>query len=214
MMKKAVQILCVILALALLTGCGGKRGAAEPSAAPVQAARSGRQVGERYEGHITLEGMEEAVQYEHIRSASVGIEIDYEFENFVRRSEPERECFVSNWDRPEDPQNYLELTYRAEDAGSVAAEIAAALSAEYELSRDDAFPLNYAGSCIRIDASANKGGLTMPDKLQTVYVIPAPDGCRVAVQHCEIESAEGLGVRFRNMLNTLEVITRTAESQS
>ena len=66
--------------------------------------------------------------------------------------------------------------------------------------------LDHAGSCIRIDASAAKGGKVMPDLLQMVYIIPAEDGCRIATAHYSIESAEGFGKRFRNMMDTFVVI--------
>ena len=49
----------------------------------------------------------------------------------------------------------------------------------------------------------------MADQLQVVYIIPAFDGCRVAVEHFSVESAEGFGRRFNYMLNTLAVIDRT-----
>ena len=60
--------------------------------------------------------------------------------------------------------------------------------------------------CIRIDASADVGGLTMPDQLQMVYIIPAADGCRIATAHYYIVGAEGFGRRFACMMHTLSVI--------
>ena len=63
--------------------------------------------------------------------------------------------------------------------------------------------LEGAGNCTRIDASEVRGGGSMPERLQTVYVIPAAVGSIVATVHCSIESAEGFGVRFRSMLDTL-----------
>ena len=74
-------------------------------------AESGRQDGERFEDTIILEGMEETVHYEHIRNDALGFEIDYDYENFLRHSEPDREIFVSCWDDPEKPENYLEVRY-------------------------------------------------------------------------------------------------------
>ena len=53
----------------------------------------------------------------------------------------------------------------------------------------------------------------MPDLLQMVYIIPAPDGCRVATAHYSIESAEGFGRRFSYILNTLVVIDRNGASE-
>ena len=211
MMKRAVQISVILALCMVLTACGGKQSAAEPAvspAAPAVSTAPGRQVGERYEGTIMLEGMEETVRYEHIRSDTVGIEMGYDYENFVRQSEAGRERIISRWDDPNNPQYYLELTYRPENAETAAASIAEELSKEYKISRNDAFMLDSAGSCIRIDASEVKGGGYMPDLLQMAYIIPASDGCRVALQHYYIEGAEGFGARFRNMMHTLTVIDR------
>ena len=164
-----------------------------------------REDGERFEGVIMIEGMEEAVSYEHIRNSSIGVEMDYDYELFERHSEADRDCFVSCYDDSENPENYLEVTCSAVDAETAAASISEALSKDYDIIREE-FMLERAGSCIRIDASADKGGMTMPEHLQMVYIIPADDGCRIATAHYAIEGAEGFGVRFRNMMHTLEVI--------
>lgn len=56
------------------------------------------------------------------------------------------------------------------------------------------------------EASVVKGTNQMADKLQTVYIIPAHDGCLVATERCFIEESEGFGRRFGYMLNTLSVL--------
>ena len=76
----------------------------------------------------------------------------------------------------------------------------------YEIRRNDAFPLARAGQCIRIDASADVGGLTMPDQLQMVYILPAADGCRIATVHYAAVASEGFGRRFRYLMDTFSVI--------
>ena len=101
--------------------------------------------------------------------------------------------------------DYLEVKTSTEDADAVAASVCEMLSKDYEPSMSS-FMLDHAGSCIRIDASAAKGGKVMPDLLQMVYIIPATDGCRIATAHYSIESAEGFGKRFRNMMDTFMVI--------
>ena len=166
-----------------------------------------RQNGERFEDVIILEGMEETVRYEHIRNDAIGIEMDYDYESFVRRSEPDRETFVSAYDDPEAPENYLEVTFSPEDAETTTASMTDTLSKHYDPTTAS-YTLDYAGDCIRIDASeANDGGGT-PDQLQMVYVIPADDGCRIATAHYSFESAEGFGIRFSYIVNTLMVIDR------
>ncbi len=231
-MKKAVLSLTIIAALVLsLSGCGNARPSeneapaaepqitadirnsaeAEPQATPSEAeapsVEPGRQDGERFEAVIVLEGMEETVQYEHIVNAGAGFEMDYDYESFARQSEADRERFLSTWDKPESPENYLEVTCSTEDADTVAASVSEELSKEYEILRDSR-ELDRAGSCIYIEASVIKGTNRMADQLQSVYIIPASDGCRIATAHYSVESAEGFGRRFAYMLNTLSVMAR------
>ncbi len=180
-------------------------GQTEPPAAEPEV---GRQDGERFEAVIILEGMEETVQYEHVRNDALGFEMDYDYESFARHSESDRERFVSVWDDAANPENYLEVTRSSEDAEAAAAAISAELSEKYEISRDDAFMLERAGKCIRIDASADVGGKTMPDHLQMVYIIPADDGCLIATAHYAIEGSEGFGRRFHYFMDSFTVIAR------
>ena len=175
---------------------------AEPTELPVVETEPARLDGERFEDVIILEGMEETVRYEHIRNNSLGFELDYDYENFVRHSEAEREWFASCWDDPNNPENYLEVRYSPLDAETAAADISTALSGDYEIRRDDSFLLDRAGSCIRIVADEIRGGGYMPENLQTVYIVPAGDGCRIATAHCATVESEGFLRRFRYMMNT------------
>lgn len=177
---------------------------------PVEEKEVVRQDGERFETVITIEGMEETVRYEHIRNDALGFEMDYDYETFVRQSEPDRERFVSVYDDPQNPENYLEVMYNAENADTVAAFVRTALSREYDLF-ENSRELERAGSSIRIEASEIKGTNQMPDMLQIAYIIPTSDGCRIAMEHLAIESSEGFGRRFSYMLNTLSVIDRNGE---
>ena len=231
-MKKAVIALTILAALMLpLAGCGMPR-AAESTApaapavtaeapapagdavqtAPAEAAEPGRQDGERFETVIMLEGMEETVSYEHIVNEALGFEMDYDYELFQRNSTPECESFVSCYDKPEIPENYLEVRYNPHDAETAAAAVSTALSNVYETIRE-AYALDRAGSCIRIDASAAKDGTGTPDQLQMVYIIPAADGCRIATAHYSFESAEGFGRRFAYMMNTFSVTSGQGEKR-
>ena len=96
--------------------------------------------------------MEETVHYEHIRNESIGFEMDYDYENFQRRSEADRECFISVWDDAANPENYLEVKHLSQDAETAAASIAQELSDRYDVGRST-FTLEKAGDCIRLDAS-------------------------------------------------------------
>ena len=223
-MKKKLIVWMILAVLAVfLAGCGKKPAteSAAPTAVPQPAVTATpqptatprpestdaphRQDGERFETVITVEGMEETVRYEHIRNETIGIEMDYDYELFVRRSESDRECFLSIWDDPDHPENYLELTYSAQDADTAAASVRAALSEEYDL-LESSRVFERAGSCIRIEASELKGTGRMADQLQAVYIIPAADGCRVVTEHCFAVDCEGLLRRFSYMLNTLSVL--------
>ena len=218
-------VLAAVLLLTLLSGCGRSKAAAaqpdpvlepasvstpEPAAQPEAESASGRQDGERFEDVIILEGMEETVKYEHVKNAAIGFEMDYDYALFERRSGSDRECFVSIYDDPQSPENYLEVTYSAMDAETAAASVRAALSQEYEL-LEGTRALARAGSCLWIEAAVLKGTNNMADQLQAVYIIPAPDGCRIAAAHYAAEAAEGFGRRFSYMLNTLTVIDSQAD---
>ncbi len=223
-----ISMALILVLLLMLGGCGKKSDTSpepvEPAAntepaspaepAPAEPSKAeidfGRQDGERFEDVIILEGMEEPVHYEHVRNNNLGFEMDYDYELFVRHSEPDREWFVSCWDDSSNPENYLEVRYSPLNAETAAALIGETLSNEYEISRDDSFMLGRAGRCIRIDASEARGGGWMPDQLQMVYVIPAADGCRVAAAHYAIEGSEGFGRRFRYIMDTFSAIAGDA----
>ena len=164
-----------------------------------------REDGERFEAVIVLEGMEETVPYEHIVNRALGFEMDYDYESFERRSEAERECFVSVWDDPQNPENFLEVSRRAEDAESVAAAVRDELSGTYEL-YESTRELDRAGECLYIEASVLKGTNNMADQLQIVYIIPTADGCIVARVHCVAEAAEGFARRCNYMINTISAL--------
>ena len=167
-----------------------------------EASETVREDGERFEAVIILEGMEETVQYEHIVSEALGLEMDYDYESFARNSYPELECFISVWDGPGNPEDFLEVTFRAEDADTVAAAVREELSQIYDL-YEETRELNRAGECLYIEASVQKGTNNMADQLQMVYIIPTADGCIVATVHCVAEAAEGFARRCNYMINTI-----------
>ena len=219
----SAALVLALLMTALLSGCGGNSRPAAPaepvsSPAPVSPAApdepaaaeadAGRQDGERFEEVILLEGMEETVQYEHVRNEAVGFALDYEVELLARRTEADRDCFVSIYDLPDDPWNYLELTRTVQDADAAAASLSAALLESFDTVVEEPVSLALAGSCVRLSASGARADKLNPGALQTVYIIPAADGCLVAAAHCTVESAEGFGARFSRMLNTLTVLDR------
>lgn len=236
-MKKSIVTLTIFAALLLsLSGCGSVQPAASPAptaapqtaadgqapaeeAAPAPSENDGqaapseataapvRQDGERFEDVIMLEGMEETVRCEHIRNETAGFEMDYDYESFLRRSDAERECFLSLWDDPENPENYLEVSCATASAELQATAISAILSGEYEVIREDC-DLGRAGSCIRLEAFHLKGTNQIAQQLQEIYIIPASDGCRIGTAHFSSEAAEGFGRRFSWMMQTLTVLDR------
>ncbi len=226
-MKQRILAWTLFAALVLaLPGCGNIRPAGtEATAAPSAAADSrptavtppaetsapaaapGRQDGERFEDVIIMEGMEETVHYEHIRNAALGFEMDYDYESFTRYTDADCERFVSVWDDPGRAENYLEVRADAGNAALVADAVSADLSNEYDVYTESR-KIDGVGNVIYIEASVVKGTNQMAENLQSVYVIPAPDGCRVATAHYTIEAAEGFGRRFAYMVNTLTTMER------
>ena len=227
-MKKTrfIVVLSFVLALSL-AGCGRAREAApeQPAVietaeqpAPAETAEAApppeptpaatwpvRQDGERFEDSIVVLGMEETVHYEHLRNEALGFEMDYDYESFRRDSNAERERFVSVWDDPGRIEDYMGVTRSTEDAETVAAALTEELSKDFDLTRVTR-ELERAGSCLYIEASVIKGTNQMTDQLQAYYIIPAPDGCRIAATHAFITESEGFFRRFDAMLNTLSVI--------
>lgn len=179
--------------------------AADGTAAAAAGSDLALQPGEHFEGTVTLEGTEQTVHYEAIRNDTLGFEMGYDYENFVRHSEADCERFISAWDNPDDPEIYLEITHSSDDAETTAASIAETLSAQYNVSRWE-YTLDRAGDCIDLRGEVDKEGQMSIRELQMVYIIPADDGCFVAWGHYTQESAEGCGARFRSMMHTFAVL--------
>lgn len=179
--------------------------AADGTAAAAADSDLALQPGEHFEGTVTLEGTEQTVHYEAIRNDTLGFEMGYDYENFVRHSEADCERFISAWDNPDDPEIYLEITHSSDDAETTAASIAEKLSAQYNVSRWE-YTLDRAGDCIDLRGELDKEGQMSIWELQMVYIIPADDGCFVAWGHYTQESAEGCGARFRGMMHTFTVL--------
>ncbi len=222
MKKKAFAWMTLAALMLSLCACGSAPEAESgaPAAAEIQEEddgqiivsetveeEQGRADGERFEAVILLEGMEETVAYEHVKNQNLGFALDYAYEDLERRGDGESERFVSRWDTQEEPWNYLEIRHDTEKAELAAEAVKESLSGAYDNVSDEAFTLAQAGSCIRILASGAREGLAPAGSLQTVYVIPAGEGCLVAAIHCTYESAEGFGARFEAMMNTLTVLS-------
>ena len=154
--------------------------------------------------------MEEIVKYEHVRDEIVGFEMDYDYEKFERKIELDKERFVSRYDDPKNPENYLEVTSSSQDAETVAASVSEDLSRDYDIIKQS-FVLDRAGNCLRIGASSLKGNKGTPDQLQMVYIIPAADGSRIATAHYSYESADGFGRRFADFMNSFTVLSGRGE---
>jgi hypothetical protein len=176
--------------------------AKETEEASSETEKSGMKDGDRFDDVIILEGMEETVHYEHVINESIGLEMDYDYESFVRYSEPERECFISIYDDAQKPENYLEIVHSNEKAKSVADTIAEDLSKEYDITRID-MELDHAGNCVKISASEDKNTHGTADMIYVVYIIPRDNGCLIAKESMYFEASEGFGRRFNYMVNTI-----------
>lgn len=212
--KRALALLMgLLLLLAAVTGCGKTNADPQPAETvspaetetPEAAAEPERQDGERFESVIMIEGMEETVRLEHVRSETFGFEIDYDYERFNRSTEPNRELFLSVYDDPQDPDYYVEIVCSTEDAQTVADAAEAVLSRDYDVIRETR-TLDDGSSCIVFDASAVVGGGFTADVLQTVYILPAADGCRVATARYLPDGSDGFGKRISYMLASMTAI--------
>ena len=163
----------------------------------------GRKDGERFEAEIMMEGMPEPVGYEHAISKPGGFEIDFEYDSLVRNSETDEESFISKYDDPKDPMNYLLVKRSDKDAESTLAELSESLSADFEEVTTEEAELEGTGKCQCLIALGVKNKELPAGALKSVYVIPAAGGCIIAEANYTIESAEGFGTRFVNMINTL-----------
>lgn len=217
-------VLIILLSLALpisfFYGCGGSNGTeaavappataapagtAEPVPSPETKIATGHQAGDRYEGTVMMDGMEETVRYEQIRNDTLGFEMGYDYDRFERHSEPDRERFILKDEDPAHPEVYLEITRSADDAETTAASIGEALSQEYGITSGE-YVLDQAGNCIVINADTDKTGQMTMDLLQVVYIIPAGDGCLVAWGHNTFDSADAFGALYRSMMHTFAAL--------
>ncbi|MCR5789785.1 MAG: hypothetical protein K6G83_07845 [Lachnospiraceae bacterium] len=176
----------------------------ETSAEPAETGyRTGRQDGERFEDVIMLEGMEETVSYEHVRNENAGFELDYDYESLKRSSGSDSERFISLYDDENDPVNCLEVSCGTENAETVLAEMTESLSHDFDTVTTEQQELDGAGQCVCIFASDAKSGRVPAGAMQSVYIIPAGDGCVLAKACYTVESAEGFGARFSDIVHTI-----------
>ena len=233
-MKKIIATLFIFAALALsFAGCGktpaaeSKTPTAEPQVteaapAPVETTPAAetpaptpapaRQDGERFEGTFIFQGFEEIVHYEHIRREDLGFEMDYDYDLFVRQSGADYERFVYAYDDMTNPENYLEVRADTGNANLVADAMNATLSSEYDTTvvyRD----MDNGEQCIRIEASVIKGTNQMAEQIEERYIIPAPDGCRIATGHYEAVDSEGFAKRLFYMVKTISAFDRGLEGE-
>ena len=164
---------------------------------------TGRTDGERFEDEIMLEGMPETVRYEHLINKTAGFELDYEYELLERDSESNTERLISRYDDQKNPVNYLEVKSDAESAETALAKMKESLSGDFDTVTTEKIELSGAGSCVCINASGVKNGEIPAGSMRRVYIIPADDGCILAEAYFTMESAEGFGARFANIVDTI-----------
>lgn len=205
----STSVASALLLMATLVGCNENSVTKKPDvssdSSQTETAME-RKDGERFEAVIVIEGQEETVKYEHVKNDKIGFELDYEYESLNRITESDYERFVSVYDDSKKPSNYLEIAYSSEKAEKTVKTAKSDLSKSYKTVTVESCELEGAGQCQRINVSEAKGSKTPKDSLQTVYIIPLGDGCIVAAAHYTIESAEGFGARFSQIVNTLSII--------
>ncbi len=176
---------------------------AKPEGSSEEESTSGRKDGERFESEIMMEGMIETVEYEHAVSKSMGFELDYEYDSLLRNSGSDEESFMSKYDDPKDPYNYLLVKLSEIDAESTLAELKESLAGDFDEVTTEETELEGTGKCQCLIALGVKNKELPDGALKRVYIIPTGKGCIIAEANYTIESAEGFGTRFVNMINTL-----------
>ena len=151
---------------------------------------------------IVYEGYEEILKFEHVKNEAAGFEMDYEYSRFVRKSDSNGDIFTLNLDGVEEPQYYLEVSYSSEEAEAAAASISEELSKNYSVTLSE---LTEGGKMINAVPTEENQEL---DELQSAYVIPAADGCRVARAHYSYDSSDFFGNLFSMMMDSISAIDR------
>ena len=77
------------------------------------------------------------------------------------------------------------------------------LSHDFDTVTTEQQELDGAGQCACLFASDAKSGRVPAGAMQSVYIIPAGDGCVLAKACYTVESAEGFGARFSDIVNTI-----------
>ncbi len=175
----------------------------EPEGSSEEESTSGRKDGERFESEIMMEGMPEPVVYEHAISTTGGFEIDFEYDSLVRNSGDKEESFISKYDDPKALMNYLLVKRSDKDAETTLAELTESLKRDFDEVTAEETELDGTVKCKCIIALGVKNKELPAGALKSVYVIPADKGCIIAEANYTMESAEGFGTRFVNMIKTL-----------
>lgn len=162
-----------------------------------------RQVGDRYEEVIVFQGVEEKITFERIANETVGFEMDYDCGNFSRKSDENGDVFALNFDG----SYYMEVTSKNETADAIATSISEELSKNYDVYKSET-ELNFVGNCTMIHADIKTVDQETLDELQTVYIIPAADGCYVATAHYGYDSSDYYGKLFSMMADSFSIIEK------
>lgn len=173
----------------------------------VVSAVTGRKDGERFEHTIMIEGMEETVQYEHVINEEIGFEMDYEYDSLEREKGDGIERLVSIYDDPNDPENYLEVTFSEENVEDVANAIKEELSKGHTVLSEYHDQEGEDGGIMLLTTQAKEDCQT-PNRLQMVYVFPASEGSLIATAHFTMETMEGFGSRFSQIMHTIVLIEK------
>ena len=169
-----------------------------------------RQDGDRFDGTITFQGMESTVPYEYLKRDDLGFGMAYAYESFDRESDADKERFVSKWDDPDVPENYIDVVYDPSNSNLMRDYYNATLSELYDVTEVDT-TLDNGVECIRMEGSVLKGTNQMDDHITVVYIIPANDGCRIATEHCVTVDSEGFLKQCDAMIKSISVFDANRE---
>ena len=210
-MNRTLRIYAALLALCcVLTLCAcGREREGEPFVDPTPAvapAEGEEPDGTRFKGVVMLEGQEEPVKLEHIISSHAGVSLDYDYESFIRTYDDDSEYFQwASDNESESPEIYLQIT------ASPASDYAMTEHLNECVKSLGETPENSEGDVGRFSACDMITSRELPERndgeefITVRYVIPAPDGCRVAKLRYTQETAETICRRMEQILSSLEV---------
>ena len=167
---------------------------------------AGHTDGTRFETTITLEGMPEPVQAEHLDCKGGAFSIDYFYEDFFHQSSEYGDTFAWSYSEDMVSGHYLSISITP---GMTAAEVLTyadiTLTEGFaQVTKENTTVAGY-DAVVAICAAPVDTSYYAADAEVLFYYIDTPHGCMTIEQCCSLEALEGVGARMSAMLATLRI---------